>query len=184
MMAATIGCRDSAGGRMGLALLISLVLHGVLLFPWRAPRMPRPVSALEVTLPPLAMPEPVAQLMSAAPEATQDAIVPASAKAAVAPAPTVGPVKPQPLKGRALSAALAALTQEEFYPRAAIEQGLEGRVVLLLTLDEGGRVTRIELASSSGHALLDEAAVQAASRVGRLAGGHRQVLLPVEFRLE
>jgi protein TonB len=83
-----------------------------------------------------------------------------------------------------LQSALAALTREEFYPREAIERGLEGRVVLLLTLDEAGRVSRIEVASSSGHALLDDAARKAAARITRLPADRRQVLLPVEFRLE
>lgn len=76
------------------------------------------------------------------------------------------------------------MAQEEFYPREAIARGLEGRVVLLLSLDENGRIWAIEVASSSGHAVLDEAARQAALRHVRLPGGRRQVLLPVDFRLE
>lgn len=98
--------------------------------------------------------------------------------------PSAQASKPQPLTGRTLDAALAAIVREDFYPRAAIERGLEGRVVLLLNLGEGGQVTGIEVASSSGHALLDDAAVNAAGRIGRLPGGRRQVLLPVVFRLD
>jgi len=107
--------------------------------------------------------------------------------AAAPPAPSLRPQlpkPPKPLSGRALDTALAALTREEFYPRAAIARGLEGRVVLLLTLDAGGAVTAIEVAGSSGHLLLDDAALKAATRIGRLPGGRRQALLPVEFRLE
>jgi protein TonB len=88
------------------------------------------------------------------------------------------------LTGRALNTALAALTREEFYPREAIARGLEGRVVLLLTLDTAGTVTAFEVASSSGHPMLDGAALKAAMRIGSLPGGRLQVLLPVEFRLE
>lgn len=103
---------------------------------------------------------------------------------AVPPAPTFYAPQPRLLRGRALSAALAALAQEEFYPRAAIEQGLEGRVVLLLSLGEAGRVTGVAVAASSGHLLLDDAAVRAASRIGALPLPAGQALLPVEFRLE
>jgi protein TonB len=92
--------------------------------------------------------------------------------------------KPRELKGRALDSAMAALTREEFYPREAIERGWEGRVVLLLTLDDESRVRGIEVASSSGHPILDGAALIAATRITALPGGRRQVLLPVEFRLE
>jgi protein TonB len=56
--------------------------------------------------------------------------------------------------------------------------------VLLLTLSETGRVVGVEVAGSSGHAILDAAAVKAAGRIGVLPSGGRQALLPVEFRLE
>ncbi|MCX8018187.1 MAG: energy transducer TonB, partial [Rhodocyclaceae bacterium] len=103
---------------------------------------------------------------------------------AVQRAPTFAGAKPRPLSGRPLAIALAALTKEEFYPRAAIEQGWEGRVVLLLSLDDGGRVRGIEVAGSSGYPLLDDAALRAATRIGALPLGPGQALLPVEFRLE
>jgi protein TonB len=48
------------------------------------------------------------------------------------------------------------------YPEAARKQGLEGVVVLLLSIDATGHVDRVEISESSGHTLLDEAAVQAA----------------------
>jgi len=79
---------------------------------------------------------------------------------------------------------MAALAREEFYPREAIARGLEGRVVLLLTFDAAGRLAILEIASSSGHPILDNAALTAAQRIGSLPGVRRQVLLPVEFRLE
>ncbi len=76
------------------------------------------------------------------------------------------------------------MVHDEFYPRAAIERGLEGTVILLLTLDGSGRVQAVSLTSSSGHALLDEAALSAAQRIASVPGVRGQVLLPVEFRLE
>ena len=164
--------------RLALALGMSLVLHAALLIPaaWWLPRNP------PVALPPLAVhlpPPELAREIATRPEALSQP------EDAVPPVTTSGPpAQPRELKGRALDTALAALTREEFYPREAIARGLEGRVILLLSLDAGGRVSGIEVASSSGHALLDDAALRAATRIAQLPGGRRQVLLPVDFRLQ
>jgi protein TonB len=163
--------------RFGWALAASLAMHFVVLMPaqWWLPRQPVSPPPLAVRLPP---PE-AARELATQPEMLEKPVD------AVPPAPTFRPTeKPRELKGRALDTALAALTREEFYPREAIERGWEGRVVLLLALDAAGRVTAIEVASSSGHAILDDAALRAATRITALPGGRRQVLLPVEFRLE
>ncbi len=47
------------------------------------------------------------------------------------------------------------------YPPRAHAENLEGRVVLSLEIDLDGRVRSVEVASSSGHAILDAAAVRA-----------------------
>lgn len=164
--------------RFILALLASLALHSLILLPfeWWAHRRMAPVPvALAVRLPPLAQAEALTTVAEEPPQ-------PPRAVPLAQNPPSIEP--PRPLRGRALQSALAALSREEFYPREAIRQGLEGRVVLLLTLGGAGRVERIEVASSSGHALLDDAAVKAAARIGRVSAERRQVLLPVEFRLE
>ena len=168
------------GVRLGLALAISLLLHAALLVPasWK--------STVRRTDPlPLAVLLPVPELPPA-PSSTEPSPPPTAAPAgAVSPELTFErAAPPRELRGRALSAALEALAREEFYPREAIARGLEGRVVLLLSLDGSGRLTGIEVASSSGHALLDDAALKAATRIGALSTRVRQVLLPVEFRLE
>lgn len=158
------------------ALAISLLLHGAILWPdgWQRVHQAK-LLPLRVQLPPT---ESVLALATEVEPPDPHAQV-------LAPATTpVAAEKPRALTGRALSKALAALAREEFYPREAIARGLEGKVVLLLVLDEAGRITRIEVASSSGHALLDEAARKAAGRIDRLPAGRRQVLLPVEFHLE
>jgi periplasmic protein TonB len=173
--------------RLGLALVASLVLHAAILLPFGPvsrplPERPGPLRAS------LTAPELATQIEEAVAVPIEEA--PLEQLAAVPSAPTFSPVapkpqaRPKPLAGAALNTALAALASEEFYPREAIAQGLEGRVVLLLTLTEAGRVAAAEVASSSGHALLDAAAQAAAGRIGVLPGGDRQVLLPVEFRLE
>lgn len=47
------------------------------------------------------------------------------------------------------------------YPRWAAEQGLQGRVLLRMLVDERGMVERVEIVRSSGYGVLDTAAVSA-----------------------
>ncbi len=168
--------------RLGLAFAASLALHLALLLS-HGPRQTRGVADPPPTPAPLE-----ARLVAPALTTWIDEVAPFFAappvSAAVSPGPTLASPRPQPLAGRALDAAIAELTRELFYPPEAIARGLQGRVVLLLTLDASGAVTAVEIASGSGHAVLDAAALEAAARIGALAGGRRQVLLPMEFRLE
>jgi protein TonB len=90
---------------------------------------------------------------------------------------------PQRLEGGSLRRAQAALSQHLFYPPDAIARGLEGDVILLLTLAPNGQLASAEIARSSGHALLDQAALDAARHIGMLPGNPRQTLFPVKFRL-
>lgn len=90
---------------------------------------------------------------------------------------------PQKLSGKSLHRAQAVLSKHLFYPQPAVDQGLQGDVVLLLALDSKGGIQAIEIAKSSGHALLDQAAIDAARHIGVLPGNPRQTLLPVSFRL-
>ncbi len=50
------------------------------------------------------------------------------------------------------------------YPPAAVKKGLAGTVVLLLNIDEEGRLAGSEIISSSGYKLLDNAAVKAVGK--------------------
>lgn len=167
--------------------MASFALHVAVLFPY-FPVKPRPLPAPDLIA--VLMPEEVPQDSAVTSTETPAGEVQVPAPpVAVPPAPTpeakpevVPP--PRPLAGRELRSALNQMAREEFYPREAIIRGLEGRVVLLLMLADNGGVAAVEVASSSGHALLDEAAMVAAGRIGRIPGGRRQVLLPVEFRLE
>ena len=84
-----------------------------------------------------------------------------------------------------LAQAQLALAPHVYYPEEAVERGLQGEVRVLLLLDERGMIRRATLASSSGHALLDQAALAAVARLGRLSGlGVQELILPVEFRLQ
>jgi len=75
--------------------------------------------------------------------------------------------------------------ERRFYPPGAAARGIEGETRLRLTLDAAGRVVSVQIASSSGHPELDQAAVRAARSLDSLPGiGVRELLLPVIFRLQ
>lgn len=54
------------------------------------------------------------------------------------------------------------LRERRAYPRAALRERLEGRVELALRIGADGRVLGVRVAESSGYALLDAAALDAA----------------------
>ncbi|HNO58594.1 MAG TPA: energy transducer TonB, partial [Accumulibacter sp.] len=86
---------------------------------------------------------------------------------------------------RAVAAAQRKLSNHLYYPPEAVARGLEGEVRLLLELDDDGTIREVGVVASSGHRLLDQAAVNAALRMGRIASSQaRQMILPVSFRLE
>lgn len=76
------------------------------------------------------------------------------------------------------------------YPRSALAQRREGTVVLRLTIDEAGAVTRVAIAQTSGHADLDEAATAAAARWKYSPGFENgravecELIQPIPFRLK
>ncbi len=53
---------------------------------------------------------------------------------------------------------------DPIYPKAALDQGLEGAVTLTVTVGPNGEVQDVTVSSSSGHASLDQAAVRAVKR--------------------
>jgi periplasmic protein TonB len=111
----------------------------------------------------------------------------AAPKPRAAPAPKAARTRPPPerLAGEALDRTLGQLSQTLLYPPEAVRRGLEGEVVVMLELDADGRVVAASVASGSGHAILDEAAVAAARRLGALGPSlaGKAILLPVRFRL-
>ncbi|MBI4985578.1 MAG: energy transducer TonB [Rhodocyclales bacterium] len=172
--------------RLALAGLISLLLHALVMGggPWllRSPAKPAPPPEPQlqaVLLPKLPAP------VLLAPET--------AAPAATAPSPQRAAAKPEavPAARRARAATADLTTQASrqiaarlFYPPEAIARGLEGEALVLLFLDEAGNAVAARLERSSGHALLDSAAVGAAQAVRALpVGAPQEVLLPVRFRL-
>ena len=56
---------------------------------------------------------------------------------------------------------------------------------LIIKLSDRGEVLDVNVAASSGHAILDNAAIRAAYAMGVLTGvTSRELILPVIFRLE
>ena len=87
---------------------------------------------------------------------------------------------------------LLALLNEElsrhfFYPPLAIRRGQQGTVALGFEINRQGQINNIHVTQSSGHAILDRAAIQALSRVEKLSSRPQQphsLQLPVSYRLE
>ena len=157
-----------------LALLLSLALHVALVVGptlLAANQPPPPAPHIEARLLPLPVPDAIAETVST--EASKPD-----------PAPEQTQARPRNLQGAALRRAQAALSKHLFYPPQAVALGLEGEVILLLSLAENGQLVSAAVARSSGHALLDQAALDAARSIGALPGNPRQTLFPVSFRLQ
>ncbi|MCK9379719.1 MAG: energy transducer TonB [Sulfuritalea sp.] len=158
-----------------IALLLSLALHAALIVgpAWLvAAQRPLPTAGIEARLMPRVKPVAMAEALSTEASSTDDAT----------PLPLVAP--PRKLAGSALRRAQSALSEHLFYPPEAVARGLEGDVILLLILADNGQLVSASIARSSGHALLDQAALDAAQRIGALPGNPRQTLFPVSFRLQ
>ena len=188
---------------LGRSLALSLILHAaafavIAQLAARAPRIGNPlprdltVSLRELPAPgtpapsrPQALP-PQDSPRNANPVAPAG-IAPKPREAAVLlgamPMPT-SPGSPPRIAGAAALSAAEQLRNELLYPREAIERGLQGEALVLLFLDSSGNAIAARLEASSGHQLLDEAAVRAARTLRALPdSAPRDVLLPVRFRL-
>jgi len=181
------------------ALLLSLVLHAALLasgvrLPWLLPGIISPTDpVLKVRLlEPL--PVPAAQPELVMPEDTPPAAAP-TVKPAARPAEKRLTRPPSAvarasagvsaLSGEAARRASEQISRELLYPLEAIERGLEGEVLVMLFLDDAGNAIAARVEASSGHKLLDDAAVRAARTLKALpASAPREALVPVRFRLK
>lgn len=70
-----------------------------------------------------------------------------------------------------------------FYPPEAIARGLEGEAILMLRFGADGALIDAQIAKSSGHVILDEAALRAIRATPRFGPGAREMLFPVTFAL-
>ena len=78
------------------------------------------------------------------------------------------------------------------YPLAARRRHVQGVVILRMRLAADGRVLGVRLSRTSGHPILDEAAVASVSRVDLLPApppgvpwdDQRELPVPIRFRLQ
>jgi TonB family protein len=70
-----------------------------------------------------------------------------------------------------------------FYPPEAVARGIEGETILMLRYNPDGTLRDAKIARSSGHAILDQAALRAVHATPRVGEGPREVLFPVTFAL-
>ena len=173
--------------RLLLALAGSLLIHIAPLIAQLPPSTPAKPKA-----PPLA-----ATLRQPAPAAALPPPPPLTLPEQPKPAPTPPkPPAPRPEKGdkpvpaaktwtQAVGQHLQKLNERGlFYPPEAIARGLEGEVLVLIVISESGQVTAARVEQSSGHRLLDDAALNAVRSLRSLpADAPREALLPVRFRL-
>lgn len=175
--------------RLLTALALSLTLHLLLIAPDLLPvtqkSLPppplqaelRPPPAQTPSSPPLHLPEPQPQASNA-----PRPFPPPSEKARRPPS---SPDKPKTWT-QAVREQLRQLDAAgQFYPAEAIARGLQGEALVLLVIDEAGNVIATRLEQSSGHPILDEAALRAARSLKSLpADAPRQTILPIRFRLK
>lgn len=105
---------------------------------------------------------------------------PALPATAPTPAPAPAPA-PAATTGSSGAQALCEVKQR-VYPPLARRRGLEGRVELNFTVNPDGSISNIVIHTSSGHALLDQAAI-AADWHCRPPAAPRNVTAPVVFEL-
>lgn len=107
------------------------------------------------------------------------------------PATSSGGPQPAPGVRQVVLARLEEELAKHFqYPYLARRRGWEGKVVLGLRIDRRGTIDSTEIAESSGHGILDRAALDALARVSRipgaaerLGGAELYLELPVIYRL-
>lgn len=168
-----------------IALVLSLALHlavyalAELAVPVAPPRPPprAPIEAM------LIVPEiPVPQEAAPAPATAPVAAPQAPGAAPRVPKPQAGPL-PAPGTTQAALAPRRPEPPPNYYPPEAVLRGIEGEALVQLALDPSGRILSAQLARSSGHAILDEAALRAVRSLKTVPGGGREAMLPVRFRL-
>lgn len=197
--------RRNPAARLRLALALSLLLHLPLLATGSRDDRPTnrlaPVGTTELALELLDTRRAETRSSPRVPQLhTSDR--PALPAAVPLAAPTPASAEVVPVSGEAARADTAArrrlahqylaaqLAHYFSYPALARRQGWEGQVLLALTIEPDGQLDNLQVARSSGYAVLDAAALHALQRVGRLsaaadwlAGSTLDMQLPVIYRL-
>lgn len=175
--------------RLTLALALSLALHGTLLLPDALTRLtaapPPPALQAVLRLPPKPETPPAEPLLKNTLD-EKDRSEKAEAPPISKPIPVAKPQpKPKTAVKPEIQAAQKKLSQHLYYPPEAVARGIEGEVRLLIILTEDGGIDDVRLAASSGHPILDNAAIKAAYAAGKFSSTtSRELILPVIFRLQ
>jgi len=94
---------------------------------------------------------------------------------AVATVPPLNPMRPvAPLERKPVNLENTGGSGERPqppYPKIALDQGQQGRVTLLITADDSGNITSVEVKESSGFPILDRSALDHVRRHWVLPGG-------------
>ena len=173
-----------------LSLTLSLALHLGLLAPdLFTARARRPASAPPALLarlrpPPAVVPAPLMPAEELLKNTLDAEAKPALAQPVPPPAPKATRGETRNASHNEVRSAQRKLSRHLFYPPEAIERGIEGEVRLLVRLTDDGAIDEVSVAASSGHAILDNAAIRAAYTMGALPGGPRELILPVVFQLQ
>lgn len=142
---------------------------------------------------PLAFVEPPPVCELPADPAWPSAVAPLDRTVVVLPTPAAEPPE-QPAASQAAVAAEAPLAPPVVlavvpgtnlppdYPARARRNGWQGTVLLVVRCGAAGEVVAVEVISSSGHPLLDEAAL-AAVRRWQFSGGAGEIQVPIAFHL-
>lgn len=82
------------------------------------------------------------------------------------------------------------IQRHKSYPRVAQRAGLQGTVVVEVRIDDEGRIVAVRVLRSSGHGVLDRAAVASIERIGRFNApprevpwGDRPIEIPLQYTL-
>lgn len=176
--------------RLIFALALSLTLHASLVFPELLGRLaaapPRPALQATLRLPPKPeTPPPAEPLLKNTIDTEQTPPKQQPPPALKPPPPATPPAKPKTAAKREIQIAQKKLSKFQFYPTEAVARGIEGEVRLIVKLSADGAVENVSIAASSGHPLLDNAAIKAAYAMGALTGvSSRELILPVIFQLQ
>lgn len=171
--------------RLISALALSLALHVGLFLPDLVKRLsvtpPRPALLATLRLPPkpdVSPAEPLLKNTIDTEETPQIATPPRTI-------PATPQATPKAVAKLEAQRAQRKLSKHLFYPAEAVARGIEGDVWLIVKLSAEGEIVDVSIATSSGHAILDNAAIKAAYAMGRQTGvKSKELIIPAYFRLE
>lgn len=84
---------------------------------------------------------------------------------------------------RDIAAIRRRIDARKVYPRIAVRNGWEGRVLVEMRLEHDGSLAAVRLLEGSGHAVLDEATLTAVRLASPFPPIARLLTVPVEYRL-